>query len=248
MTVRYRLSAALTVLMVSILPQFARAQAQVCFTTFGCTGIPSGVTFEALAPGTSVEGPGAVHPALSIVSSAGAYPPCAVGSAQVIEENNPFPYSAYGTLYGDNQCLTGFHGFADAAGCVLNYTFSFLPGYYSTCFSIRMTDFGDLFPFGTTTHEVVLEAYNSANLVIDSDNLLFFGPIQGGGDACDNQPGDPGQTVLAVSGIDIRKVVLTFQQEPDPNVGFDDVAFCLFEDPVPTIISSWGAIKSRFGD
>jgi len=244
----YRLSAVLTVLLLAVLPQIARAQSQLCFAVFGCTGTPSGVNFEPLAPGTNVEGPGTVHPALNIVSNAGAYNPCPVGSARVIEENNSFPYSAYSTLYGDNQCLTGFHGFADSAGCVLDYTFYFLPGYSVSCFSIRMTDYGDFFPFGVTAHEVVLEAYNSSNSVVDTDNLLFFGGTRGGGDACDNQPGDPGQTVLAVSGVDIRKVVLTFTQEPDPNVGFDDVAFCLHEDVVPAVLSSWGAIKSRFGE
>src|SRR5690349_21087787 len=141
-------AAALTVLL-SLVVLSSNAAAQLC-TPAACPDVHHYVDFEALAAGASVEGLGAVDPVLDITSvpwSLGT-PSCTVGSAAVIEEGNPFPFVAYGTpLAIDNGCLTGIHGFADDANCVLDYEFTFAPGHTASCFGLRILDYGDYFPF-----------------------------------------------------------------------------------------------------
>jgi hypothetical protein len=242
-------STLLATLLVAALPTLTRAQ--TCADPTRCADTPVLVTFEGLPAGTSVEGPGAVYPPLTIQTAASPlYPSCTVGSAKVIEELNPFPYGAYGTSSsGIHGCLTGIHGFADSADCVLDYQFTFAPGYTVSCFSVLMLDYADYFPYGGSTHSVVMEAFDAANVVVDTFTLTEFGGTQlGSGDACDAQPGDPGRTTMFVTAPGIVKVRIRFTEAPDPNVGFDDLAFCLQEAPTPVLPSTWSGIKSRIGD
>jgi hypothetical protein len=228
-----------------------RASAQTCADPSRCADTPVLITFESLAAGTSVEGPGAVYPPLTIQTAASPlYPSCTVGSARVIEELNPFPYGSYSTASGGiNGCLTGVHGFADSADCVLDYQFTFGPGYTVSCFSVLMLDYADYFPYGGSSHSVLMEAFDASNVIVDTFTLTEFGGTQlGSGDACDAQPGDPGRTTMFVTAPGIKKVRIRFTEAPDPNVGFDDLAFCLQEPPTPVVPGSWSGIKARLGN
>ena len=177
------------------------------------------VDFEGLAAGTSVEGAGAVDPVLTITSlpwGAGT-PSCTVGSAAVIEEGNPFPFVAYGTPAAiDNGCLTGVHGFADDADCVLDYEFTFASGHTASCFSMRILDYGDYFPYGGTNHIVQLAAFDASNVLVDQDVFTVTGAVDAtGGDACSTGPNAVGNHLLAVAGPGIVRVTLRFNAFPD---------------------------------
>jgi hypothetical protein len=235
----------ITVLFLSLA---ASSHAQECpppGATCPRNGTPVAVDFESFAAGTSVEGLGAVYPDLAITTFAGASPACTVGSAQVIEAGNPTP-GAYGTASGSNDCLTGTKGFGDVGGCALDYRFTFSPGTTVSCFSIHMLDFGDFFPYGGTTHNVTLQAFAGTTLV-DTDALLVSGGVQlVGGDACTAAPGDPGNHVFRVTGAGITRVLLTFDESPDPNVGFDDLQFCKDGEAVAVSRLAWSRVKSVY--
>lgn len=225
------------------------AGAQSC-APGACSTTHHYVDFEGLAPGTSVEGAGAVDPVLTITSlpwSAGT-PSCTVGSAAVIEEGNPFPFVAYGTPTAiDNGCLTGLRGFADDAECVLDYEFTFAPGHAASCFGIRILDYGDYYPYGGTNHVVQLAAFDAGNVLVDQDVFAVSGPVDlGGGDACSATPNAVGNHLLSVAGPGIVRVTLRFNAFPDPNVGFDDVTFCESEVPTPAAAASWGRVKAAY--
>jgi hypothetical protein len=223
----------------------ASAQCQIC--TVGYT--VAFINFEAFPAGMSVEGLGAVHPSLNITSVPwSSAPSCTAGTAAVIEEGNPVPFASYGTAGGfPNGCLTGIHGFGDEAGCVLDYDFTFAPGISVNCFSFRMLDYGDLYPFGTGAHQVDVTAYDAGNNVVDTDQLLVFGAVQAlGGDACDAGPNDSGNHLFTVTGPGIVKVTLRFDGSPDPNVGFDDISFCQRLEATPATPDSWGKVKTIY--
>lgn len=219
------------------------ARAQNCTNPAACSGTPVLLTFESLAPGYGVEGLGALHPALSVQSATSAsFTSCTPGSAKVIEEGLLTPYEAYTTSTTiTNDCLNGSRGFADDRSCVLDYVFHIASGYSISCFSLLMVDYGDLFPFGGSSHQVVMTAYDASSVVVDTYTLSMSG-----GDACADQAGDPGHTTLFVTGAGIRKVTLKFAESPDPNIGFDDLSFCLHEDTVPVNGVTWSEVKSRF--
>jgi hypothetical protein len=240
-------SLAAAVVGIAAMPPVARAQS--C-TPAACAATHHHVDFESLAPGTSVEGPGAVDPVLTITSvpwSAGT-PSCTVGSAAVIEEGNPFPFVAYGTPAAiDNGCLTGVHGFADDANCVLDYEFTFAPGHTASCFGMRILDYGDYFPYGGTNHIVQLAAFDAGNVLVDQDVFTVTGAVDlTGGDACSTGPNAVGNHLLAVAGPGIVRVTLRFNAFPDPNVGFDDLTFCEAEAATPAIRVSWGNVKGAY--
>lgn len=227
----------------------AAAAAQTCPAPGAdcTTGQLQLVDFESLPAGASVEGLGAVHPNLAIASMVSVSVPCAVGSARVIEESNTFPYSAYGTPSGDNQCLDGIHGFADDHDCILDYEFTFSPGTTVSCFSIRMFDYGDYFPHGGTTHNVRLRAYAGVTPV-DQDILTVVGNVSPNGDACTAGVNDPGARTFTVTGAGITRVTLTFDEYADPNVGFDSIQFCRVRDAVPVATPNWGRVKTLYRD
>jgi len=73
---------------------------------------------------------------------------------------------------------------------------------------------------------VFLTAYDASNTQVDQAILTVSGGETPSGDACVSQPGATGNYVLRVGATDIRRVSLTYDAFPDPNVGYDDVAFC----------------------
>ncbi len=224
------------------------AAAQACGPAACGTGFQY-IDFESLAPGTAVEGPAAIHPDLTITSVAWPFgPTCPLGSTAVIEEGNLFPFVSYGTASAvQNGCLNGVRGFGDDTGCVLDYDFAFPAVAGVSCFSIRMLDFGDLFPFANPTHVVTLTAYDAASTVLDTDVLTMSGAVDlVGGDACVSQAGAPGNYRLVVSGPGIVLVTLRFNDSPDPNVGFDDITFCEAGAPTPALPGSWGGVKAQY--
>lgn len=216
-----------------------------------CVGTPAYLNFEALAPGTAVEGLGAVHPDLRITSVAWPFgPTCTLGTAAAIEEGVSTPFASYGTAGSyPNGCLNGIRGFGDSQGCVLDYDYTFAPGVSVSCFSVRMVDYGDLFPFGGTTHTVTLSAYNASSTLLSQDVLTMLGPVDlVTGDACTAQLTEPGNRLFTVTGTGIVRVTLRFDAFPDPNVGFDDISFC--EEAVATSGQrhSWGELKTHYRD
>jgi hypothetical protein len=209
-------------------------------------GVLQVIDFESFPAGTPVEGLGAVHPDLAITSLPSLATSCTTGSAMVIEELNNFPYDSYGTGSGVNGCLDGVHGFGDDHDCVLDYEFTFSPGTTVSCFSIRMLDYGDYFPFGGQNHVVRLRAW-AGTTPVDQDQLTISGgsPVPTG-DACTTGAGDPGNVVLNVAGTGITRVVLAFDAFPDPNVGFDDIQFCMSRGTVPVAARPWSFVKGIY--
>lgn len=216
-----------------------------------CASTHARLDFEGLATGSAVEGLGAVHPDLAITGVTWPFgPSCAPGSAGVIEEGVSTPFAAYGTAGSyPNGCLDGLRGFGDSQGCVMDYDFTFAPGVTVSCFSIRMLDFGDLFPFGGTTHTVTLTAYDAGNVQVAQDVLTMLGAVDlVTGDACTAQGSDPGNHFFTVTGTGITRVTLRFDAFPDPNVGFDDISFCEEALATPAARRSWGELKTRYRD
>ena len=232
------------VLALALLVAASRAQAQC--TPASCSDTHVYLDFEGIGPGTSVEGLGAVHPYLRITSVTWPFgPSCTVGSAVGIEEgvSVPFSYDTAGSF--PNGCLNGIRGFGDAGGCVLDYDFTFAPGVTVSCFSFRMFDYGDFYPFGTAGHAVQVVAYDAANAVVDTDVLSTSGAVDAtGGDACLSDPNSTGNHFFTVTGPGIVKVTLRFNAQPDPNVGFDDVSFCAREVATSVTPASWGRVKT----
>ena len=250
MPARSRLVAGFLAALFALVGFTALSHAQACGPGACVAGTFHHVSFESFAPGTPVEGAGAVDPILTITSLpwAAGTPSCPLGSAAVIEEGNAFPFVAYGAgAMVSNDCLNGARGFADDAECVLDYDFTFTPGRTVSCFSLRIFDYGDYFPFGGTNHLVQLSAYDATNALVDQDNLAMVGPVDlGNGDACTTQPGTFGNYLLAVAGPGIVKVTLRFNAFPDPNVGYDDLTFCEIEAPTPALPGSWGTLKAIY--
>ncbi len=227
----------------------ARALAQC--SPAACAGTHAYLSFESLTPGTAVEGLGAVHPDFRITSVAWPFgPTCTLGTAATIEEGVTTPFAAYGTAGSfANGCLNGIRGFGDSQGCVLDYDYTFAPGVTVSCFSIRMLDYGDLFPFGGTTHTVTLSAYNASSTLLSQDVLTMLGPVDlVTGDACTAQLTEPGNRLFTVTGTGIVRVTLRFDAFPDPNVGFDDISFCETSLPTSDVHRSWGEIKTHYRD
>src|SRR5689334_3499765 len=194
-TVRAAGAIACALLACLVWPTTANAQTcgSACCTAAG--GSFQTVGFESFSAGTSVEGLGAIHPDLNITGVAWPYMPassCAAGSAKVIVTGSSSPYSAYSTSSSViNGCLVGTHGFADSSDCVLDYDFTFKPGMTVSCFSLRLLDYGDYFPFGGLTHQVFLTAYDADGNVVNQAVLTVKGGVSATGDACATE-GDPG--------------------------------------------------------
>ncbi len=225
----------------------AAAIAAPC-TPASCSATFHGVTFEGFAPGSLVEGLGTVDPVLNIASVPWAYGAgCPAGSTRVIEEGNVVPFSSYDTAGGNNGCLDGIHGMGHPANCVLDYDFTFAPGVMVGCFGIKLFDFGDYYPYGGAVHGATLTAYDASHAVVSVATLAGGAGIDStSGDACLSQAGMPGNFTMSVSGYGITRVELRFGPSPDPNVGFDTIAFC--EIPAATAIPTrtWGRLKGVY--
>ncbi len=224
----------------AVAPAFAQCPPATCPATAVY------VNFDALTPGAPVEGLGVVHPLLRIASVAWPFGPSCAGPAFAI--GNGVAPAAYGTGSSTiNGCLTGSGGFGDSTGCVLDYEFTFPAGVQVSCFSIRMLDYGDLYPFGTAGHQVRLTAYDAASTVVDTDVLNTFGAVDlTAGDACTSGPNGSGNHLFTVTGSGIVRVTLTFDGSPDPNVGFDDVSFCAIVGPTAAPGTTWGTLKTLY--
>lgn len=241
-----RRSLLFAVLALSVLATTPPAHAQC--PPAACPDTPVYLDFEGLLPGTSVEGLAAVHPFLNITSVAWVLgPSCPVGIGAAIEEGVSVPV-AYGTAGAfPNGCLNGIRGWGDDSGCVLDYDFTFAPGITVSCFSFRMFDYGDLYPYGSAGHVVDVIAYDSGNNIVDTDQLSTFGAVDPtGGDACLAGPNASGNHFFTVTGAGIVRVTLRFDASPDPNVGFDDISFCAHLGPTPAAAPSWGSVKTIY--
>lgn len=217
-------------------------------TPASCDGTFQHVDFESLPAGAPVEGPGFVHPSLTITSVTWPFgPACPPTSARVIEEGNPFPFIAYSTSSGINGCLNGTHGFADPAECAFDYDFTLAAGVIVSCFGMRMVDYGDYYPYGGVTHTVTLSAYDAGNNLVDQTVLSVGGGVDStSGDACLSQAGMPGNYFLSVAGPGIVIVTLRLDANADPNVGYDDIVFCEQSEPTPNVKRTWGSIKTMY--
>ncbi|MDF1556032.1 MAG: hypothetical protein P1P84_23355 [Deferrisomatales bacterium] len=213
------------------------------------------VDFEGLRPGTSVLGPGAVHPDLEIsvrhetvagvvVVAEGSNPTALYTAPQ--EEvvrvpngclGNPGGHEEDGSIYGQ--------GFGDLDG-VNDYTFAILNGKSVNSFSLTMLDFGDFNPELVRDHRVELVAYTfdgaGNRRVIDRDELSYqsladelptvptrpdVGDLQTTGDACTAQPGQPGNFTFQLQGPGITHIALAIHVGPDPQIAFDNLRFRL---------------------
>ena len=225
---------------------FASLAGAAC-TPAVCTGAFHGVTFESFAPGTVVEGLGAVDAHLRITSVAWGFGAgCPLGSTRVIEEGNSSPYSSYSTGVGvSNGCLDGVRGMGHPANCVLDYDFTFAPGVTVGCFSIKLFDFGDYYPYGGTVHGATLTAYNASNAIVGVGTLTGGAAVDStSGDACLSQAGLPGNFTFSVAGTGITRIELRFGPSPDPNIGFDSIAFCETSAAVDVRRRTWGTLKT----
>jgi len=226
----------------------ASALAAAPCTPASCTATFHGITFESLAPGSPVEGLGTVDPLLGIASVPWAFGAgCPLGSSRVIEEGNVLPFISYATASGPNGCLDGIHGMGHPANCVLDYDFTFASGVTVGCFAVKMVDFGDYYPYGGTVHNATLTAYDASHAVVSVATLTGGASVDStSGDACLSQAGLPGNYVLSVGGAGITRVELRFDSNPDPNVGFDSIAFCVLTPPTANRPRSWGTLKARY--
>ncbi len=196
----------------------------LCFATEETPPAPPNTTcvdFAQLAPGTSVEGLGALNPALNISATGNA-----VALAEAVSPR------AWGAPNGPNNIMNGgvdtvLGGFADIDK-LHEYTFSFAPNTSVDYFSLQMLDFGDFNPNLASEHRVDLVAYDTNNQIVDLDSLFFTSDGQriphGGsagdlwltGDAVTSQPGQPGNYTFAVAGTNINRLELQFSSNLGP--------------------------------
>ena len=243
-----RLASVLSLALFALAVALARPVAAAPCTPASCSGSFHGVTFESLAPGSLVEGLGTVSPSLAITSVAWAFGAgCPLGSTRVIEEGNLVPFKSYDSASGPNGCLDGVRGMGHPGNCVLDYDFTFAPGVTVGCFAIKMFDFGDYYPYGGAVHGATLTAFDASNAVVDVASLTGAAAVDTtSGDACLSQAGMPGNFLLAVNGAGITRVELRFGPSPDPNVGFDSIAWCELSVPTSLPRRSWGRVKAAY--
>src|SRR6185436_9651818 len=99
------------------------------------------------------------------------------------------------------------------------------PNTTASRFSIKMLDFGDWNPTHSAYHEIQLIAYDTDWNLVDADILSFTNtPIglppetNSTGDACNAQPGDPGNYTFHVQGAGITWLVLQVTAGLDPHI------------------------------
>ncbi len=190
------------------------------------------VNFAALPAGQSVEGLGSVHPLLNIQST---------GNAVAIQEADdtasaygaPNPAANLGPSIINNGVGTN-GGFVDLDR-QHQYTFTFAPNTTVSYFSLTMLDFGDYNPNRAVQSSASLVAYNANNQQVNVDTLSvtddFSGALQFTGDAITAQNNDPGNYRFQVTGNDMTRIEMEFNnsvtgnQISDPNTGFAVLCF-----------------------
>lgn len=214
--------------------------AALCFGSESVTP-PSSVgcaNFADLAPGTSVEGLGTVHPALNISTTGNA--------VSIREDTEPFAYQApnVGTPI-PNLGVDPFDGFFDET-LQHDYSFSFAQDTAVNYFTLKMLDYGDRNEQLATEHNVSLIAYDGDGAIVDVDTLTYtsdsdINPRTGSagdlfitGDAA-TQPGNPGNYTFVVEGSDIARVELEFSNNVNDvhSDSYFGLAVLCFEPELP---------------
>ncbi len=207
--------------------------ADLCFDVEDSVDFPEAtecVDFNAVAPGSSVEGLGVVNQYLNISSPSG----------NTIALAEDVPPAAYGSSGGLNFGMDPLSGFANADK-EHRYTFTFAPDVSVDFFTVRMLDYGDLNLIRATDHNVTLEAYDSNGFLVSSSQLAFttdavFNPVSSSagnlqitGDATASI-GNPGNYLFAVGGENIVRLELKYSTNlgegaSDPNHGLAVLCF-----------------------
>ncbi len=200
------------------------------------------VNFAELKSGQSVEGPGKVHPLLTISSGS--------GNGQVLYEGDTGIYGApHGDQRRDSGCLgVGFAEVVAQDQRKNDFSFEFASGVRVKDFSLRMMDFGDFNPGNHTGHGVSLVAYGADGKMLDQSVIGYsssaettpregsFGDLYFTGDACTAKDGQPGNYGFQISNPGIKAVRLHYADEKggtdratDPGIAFKDLCFTLEE-------------------
>lgn len=213
------------------------------------TPVTSCANFADMAPGSSVEGLGTVHPDLNISTSGHAI--------SLVERSLPFAYVAPNNAPAWNGGLGEYGGFYDR-DLVHDYTFTFASDASIDYFSMRLLDYGDYNPLQASKHEITLVGYDLNGNIIDSDKLLYMsdpqtrpragsaGDLWLTGDAKDGFPGEPGNYTFAVASPNLSRVELLFSNDvnpdkvSDPKFAIGDL--CFGAAPPPPVCVDFAAL------
>jgi hypothetical protein len=198
--------------------------------------------FSQLAVGDSVEGPGKVHPDLSIDAKGLAVKVAQEELPQMYVASNGLKPPEQGLLGGSNSGFSGKEGgFSDAQtqrlGQAHEYTFTFARTVSN--FSLLMLDYGDLNPQDAQDHVVTMVGYdvNGNEIPLAREQLRYttdpgspyisnkYGDLWFSGDAISAKLGEPGNWVWNISGAGINSVVLSFPVGHDPNMALGRLSF-----------------------
>ena len=224
--------------------------AVLCFQTEGSLNTNLCVNFTAVAPGSSVEGLGTLHPDLNISTS---------GNAVAVQQGDStaVAYGAPNTSAGlgesvVNNAVGELGGFADV-NKIHDYQFTFSPGSSVDFFAVKMLDYGDFNAALATEHSVSLLAYNDADELVSFSTLSFSsnagvnptsgsaGNLQLTGDAVTALPQEPGNFTFSVSGAGITRLEMQYENSTtetgisDPNFGLAVLCFVPETFDIPDI-------------
>ncbi|WP_420645348.1 hypothetical protein [Candidatus Leptofilum sp.] len=202
------------------------ALTDVCFQLEELVNVPNSTCadFNGIAPGSSVEGLGTIHPDLNIASSTG-------NAVAVVEEVLPGAYRSPNTDNGiRNNGAGALGGFFDSDR-EHHYQFSFASDVSVSYFSIKMLDYGDFNALNVVEHGISLVAYDANGIVVDVDSLFYtsdeltqprsgsYGDLFYTGDATSAPPGFPGNYSFEVSGSGIEYIEVQYynDSEDTPN-------------------------------
>jgi hypothetical protein len=190
--------------------------------------------FSSVPASQSVEGLGVVAPHLDINAKRTAL--------RVVQATDPLTYFAPNGSANINGGLAGDGGFSDIQTKDLfeyhQYTFTFAPGVTVTNFSLHMLDYGDWNYLSSTSHSVIMTAYNASGNVVSKEEINYttpaveaprtsslYGDLYLNGDAVSAPLGQPGNWIWNVAGNGIVRVVLEFGEGHDPNIAFDLLSY-----------------------
>jgi hypothetical protein len=201
--------------------------------------------FSQLAVNDSVEGLGKVHPDLSIDAKGLAKKVAQAELPQMYLASNGIKPPLEGLRGARNGGLSGQEGgFSDvqtqSLGQAHEYTFTFAKPVSN--FSLLMLDYGDLNPQDAQDHVVTMVGYdavvNGQPIPGASQQLRYtipdlgspyisnkYGDLWFSGDGISAELGEPGNWVWNISGTGIRRIVLSFPEGHDPNIGFGRLSF-----------------------